>query len=237
MIEVRGVSKLFTIPHQQKSTLFDRLFGRSRYSYEAFPALHDVSFEVANGEFVGILGGNGSGKSTLLRIVAGIYRPTTGHVKVEGAIAPILELGVGFQGALTVSANVFLYGVLLGIPRRTLTEALPEVLEWAGLARFADARLESLSTGMRMRLAFTVALRAHAPVLLVDEALAVGDSEFLERCVTALLAVRAEGRTGLLVSHDEDLLARLCDRVVILHRGLVRGVGAPESMFDLYRSL
>lgn len=237
MIEVRGVSKMFTIPHRRKSTLFDRLFGRRRYSYEAFPALHDVSFDVANGEFVGILGGNGSGKSTLLRVVAGIYRPTSGYVKVEGAIAPILELGVGFQGTLSVSANVFLYGVLLGIPRHKLTEALPEVLEWAGLERFADARLESLSTGMRMRLAFTVALRAHAPVLLVDEALAVGDSEFLDRCVTALLAVRAEGRTGLLVSHDETLLARLCDRVVILHRGLVRGVGAPEPMFELYRSL
>ena len=136
-----------------------------------------------------------------------------------------------------MSANVFLYGVLLGIPRRTLTDALPEVLARAGLERFADTRLESLSTGMRMRLAFTVALRAHAPVLLVDEALAVGDSEFLERCVSALLAVRKEGRTGLLVSHDEQLLEHLCDRVVILHRGVVRGQGAPVAMFDLYRTL
>lgn len=237
MIEIRGVSKTFSIPHQQKSTLFDRLFGRSRYSYEAWPALKDVSFTVARGEFVGVLGGNGSGKSTLLRIVAGIYQPTSGEVKVQGAIAPILELGVGFQGALTVSANVFLYGVLLGIPRRELTAALPEILAWSGLERFADSRLESLSTGMRMRLAFTVALRAHAPVLLVDEALAVGDAEFLDRCVTALRTVRAEGRTALLVSHDVSLLELLCDRVVILHRGVVRGEGTPQAMFELYRNI
>jgi lipopolysaccharide transport system ATP-binding protein len=237
VIEVREVSKLFTIPHQRPRTVFDRLFGRSRYTHEAYPALRDVSLHVARGEFVGILGGNGSGKSTLLRIVAGIYPPSRGEVTVHGALAPILELGVGFQGPLTVSANVLLYGVLMGIPRQTLRTDLPAILDWAGLQRFADARLDTLSTGMRMRLAFTVALRADAPILLVDEALAVGDAGFRDRCFAALEELRAQGRTALVVSHDEGTLARLCDRVVVLHEGMVRGEGAPEAMFALYRTL
>ncbi len=237
MISVRGVSKLFSIPHERPRTLFDRLFGRSRYTHETYAALHEVSLEVARGEFVGVLGGNGSGKSTLLRVVAGIYRPSRGEVAVDGALAPILELGVGFQGALSVRANVLLYGVLLGVPRRKLTAGLPEILDWAGLTRFEDAQLDSLSTGLRMRLAFTVALRAGAPNLLVDEALAVGDAEFSARCLDALSILRAEGRTALVVSHDESVLARLCDRVVVLHGGTVRGAGPPEEMFALYRTL
>jgi len=120
VIELSGVSKVFAIPHQKRSTAFDRIFGRGHYTFETFHALRDVSLRVQAGEFLGIVGRNGCGKSTLLRIVAGIYPPTTGTVRVEGAIAPILELGVGFNGALTVRDNVFLYGVLLGVPRTRL---------------------------------------------------------------------------------------------------------------------
>jgi len=237
VIEVRSVSKVFAIPHQKRKTVFDRVFGRGHYTYETFHALRDVSLRIGAGEFVGLIGRNGGGKSTLLRIVAGIYPPTTGSVRVEGAMAPILELGVGFNGALTVRDNVFLYGVLLGVPRKSLEARLDEVLDQAGIGRFEDARLETLSTGMRARLAFTVALLADAPILLVDEALAVGDEEFQLQCVSALERRRNEGRTAILVSHDFNLLRRLCPRLVLLEGGAVREDGPPDRVIERYRAL
>lgn len=237
MIEVQGVSKVFAIPHQKRKTVFDRLFGRGHYTFETFHALRDVSLRVEAGEFVGLVGRNGGGKSTLLRIVAGIYPPTTGAVRVEGAVAPILDLGVGFNGALTVRDNVFLYGVLLGVPRRRLEAGLSGILDRAGIGRFEDARLETLSTGMRARLAFTVAFLAEAPILLVDEALAVGDEEFQVQCLSELRRRRQEGRTAILVSHDFNLLRQLCPRLVLLDGGTVREDGPPEKVIERYRSL
>jgi lipopolysaccharide transport system ATP-binding protein len=234
VIAFRGVTKEFTIPHLRRVTVFQRLFGAGRYSYETFPALRAISFEVAAGEFVGVLGRNGSGKSTLLRLAAGIYQPTGGRVQVDGAVAPVLDLGVGFNAGLPVRDNVLLYGVLLGIPRRRLRDELPSILDRAGVTRFADARLESLSTGLRMRLAFTVALRAEAPVALIDEALSVGDEEFQGRSLAELQALRSAGRTALLVSHDTELLRRLCDRILVLRDGEIRGDGPPGAMIDLY---
>ena len=236
MIEVRGVSKVFRLPHERRRTLFHRLFPRGR-AYERFFALTDVSLSVEAGEFVALVGANGSGKSTLLRVVAGIYPPSTGTVQVAGAVAPILELGVGFQGPLTVRDNVVLYGVLLGVPRRRLREELPAILQRAGVARFADARLDALSTGLRARLAFTLALLASAPVLLIDEALAVGDEAFRRRCIDELLALRSAGRTLLFVSHSLSLVETLCSRVVIMEAGRVRADGTPGEMIPLYHSL
>jgi len=237
VIDVRGVSKVFTIPHQKRKTVFDRVFGRGHYTYETFPVLSDVSLRVEAREFLGIVGRNGCGKSTLLRIVSGIYPPTTGTVKVDGAIAPILELGVGFNGALTVRDNIFLYGVLLGVPRRRLEAELAGVLDRAGIGRFEDARLETLSTGLRARLAFTVALLAQAPILLVDEALAVGDEKFQAQCLVELHRLKDEGRTALLVSHDVNLLRELCPRLILLEGGTVRADGPPEKVIDRYRAL
>lgn len=237
MIELRGVSKVFSIPHQKRKTVFDRVFGRGHYTFETFHALRDVTLRVDPGEFLGIVGRNGCGKSTLLRIVAGIYPPTTGSVRVDGAIAPILELGVGFNGALTVRDNVFLYGVLLGVRRRRLEGELPGILDRAGAGRFEDARLETLSTGMRARLAFTVALLADAPVLLVDEALAVGDEKFQRECLSELRRLKDAGRTAILVSHDVKVLSHLCARLVLLDAGTVREDGPPEKVIERYRSL
>jgi ABC-type polysaccharide/polyol phosphate transport system ATPase subunit len=237
VIDVRGVSKVFAIPHQKRKTVFDRVFGRGHYTFETLHALRDVSLRVEAGEFVGIVGRNGCGKSTLLRIVSGIYPPTAGTVRVDGRVAPILELGVGFNAALTVRDNVFLYGVLLGVPRRRLEAELPAVLERAGIGRFEDARLETLSTGMRARLAFTVALLAEAPILLVDEALAVGDEKFQAQCLSELRRLKAEGRTAILVSHDFNLLNELCPRLVLLEAGTVREDGPPARVIERYRSL
>lgn len=236
MIAFRDVSKAFAIPHLKRRTVFQRLFSPARYSYETFPALEGISFEVRAGEFVGVLGRNGSGKSTLLRLAAGIYHPTAGAVRVDGAVAPVLDLGVGFNAGLPVRDNVLLYGVLLGIPRRRLSEELGEILERAGVTRFADARLETLSTGLRMRLAFTVALRAEAPVALIDEALSVGDEEFQKRSLAELQALRSRGRTALLVSHSTELLRGLCDRVLVLREGRIHGDGPTDAMIDLYHA-
>ncbi len=236
MIEVAGVSKVFALRHERRRTLYDRVF-RERYTYETFHALRDVSLRAAAGEFVGLVGRNGSGKSTLLRIVAGIYRPTAGAVRVGGDVAPILDLGAGFHGGLAVRDNVRLYGVLLGIPRQRLVDEMGAILDAAGVGRFADARLETLSSGLRMRLAFTIAMRAPAPVLLIDEALSVGDEGFQRRCVDELLAARSAGRTALVVSHDPSLLRALCDRLVVLDGGVVKGDGPPDAMVDLYHAL
>jgi lipopolysaccharide transport system ATP-binding protein len=236
VIEVCDVSKTFSIPHQRPRTLFHHIFPFGR-SYETFPALSGIELRVGRGEFVGIVGDNGSGKSTLLRIVAGIYPPTGGSIRVDGAVAPILDLGVGFQGSLTVRDNVLLYGVLLGIPRHQLRDELGLILERAGVERFAETRLEALSTGLRARLAFTVALRADAPILLLDEALAVGDETFRRRCLEDLAELRARSRTVLCVSHDLDLLGRLCGRLVVMRSGRIHGDGPPDAMIRLYREL
>lgn len=235
MISVREVSKVFSVPHERPRTLFHRLFGRGR-SFESFGALDRVSLEVPAASCVALLGRNGSGKSTLLRIVAGIYPPSSGRVEVGGPVAPILDLGVGFRGALSVRDNVLLYGVLLGVPRNALKRDLGAILEETGIARFADARFETLSTGFRARLAFTLAIRADAPVLLIDEALAVGDEAFRQRCLGQIEALRASGRTILFVSHDLSLVERLCDRAVVLEAGRVRAEGSPAEMIALYRS-
>ncbi len=236
MIKVSGVSKLFHIPHQRRQTVFDHLFTTARFSYEPFHALRDVSFEVGRGEFVGVMGPNGCGKSTLLRIVAGIYPPSTGTVEVEGRVAPVLELGVGFQETLSVRDNVFLYGALLGFRRRQLASELPTILARAGLERFEDAALRTLSSGMKARLAFTLALGADADVLVADEALAVGDADFRVRCLEEIADWRRRGRTALFVSHDESLVRRLCDRLIVLESGVVQGQGPPDAMLDLYHS-
>ncbi len=236
MIELTGVSKVFHVPHQRRRS-FGRWLVEGRYSYETLHALRAVSLRVADGEFVGVLGGNGSGKSTLIRVVAGIYPATEGSVFVSGRVAPILELGVAFHGTLRVVDNILLYGVVLGIPRRRLVAEAEEILAAAGLERFADARLENLSTGMKMRLAFTIALRAEAPVLLIDEALAVGDEAFRERCLGELRRRRERGDTALFVSHENAQLEALCDRLVVLEQGRIVGTGGPAEMIALYRAL
>jgi len=234
VIEAEGVCKVFRQPHHGRRALRALSGGRG---FEPMPALQGISFRIAAGEFVGVLGRNGSGKSTLLRLLAGIYPPSQGRLRVAGATAPILDLGVGFHGALPVEDNARLYGVLLGLSRRTLEAELPGILHDAGLQSWADTPLERLSTGMKMRLAFRVALLADAPILLIDEALAVGDETFRERCLADLQERKARGCTALLVSHENDLLAAVCDRLLVLDHGRLAGDGPPAAMFELYRRL
>lgn len=224
MISVQNVSKVFKIPHQVTRTLYHRLTSvlNSGLEYEEFYALRDVSLEVRKGEFLGIMGPNGSGKTTLLRIIAGVYRPTSGRCGVEGEVSPLLELGLGFQPRLTCRDNVFIYGALLGFPREEIRRRYPEIMKFAELERFSDAPLDHLSSGMKMRLAFAIAIQSAAPILLVDEVLAVGDAIFQQRCREVFWQFKKEGRTVLLVSHDPAVVKEYCDRVVELDQGTLK---------------
>jgi lipopolysaccharide transport system ATP-binding protein len=234
-VKVEHLWKTFQIPHERRTTLFENLVGMMMpRQYETFTVLKDVSFEVDEGEFVGIIGDNGSGKSTLLKIIANILRPTKGTVKVDGRITPFLELGVGFQPDLTVKENIGVYAAVMGLSRREIKERSDEVIEFAGLENFEDTKLKNLSSGMQVRLAFSTAIQTKPDVLLVDEVLAVGDMEFQQKCFDVFNRYRKEGVTILLVSHDLSAVRRLCDRTLLLGGGEQRAYGGTEEILDRY---
>jgi lipopolysaccharide transport system ATP-binding protein len=240
MIKVSHLSKIFKIPHAKKKTLFHNLasIASGGYDYEKFFALNDITFHVRQGEFVGIIGRNGSGKSTLLKILSQIYQPTNGTVIVEEELFPMLEVGVGFQLDFTVRDNIYLYGSLLGFSRRQMSDKIKEILDFAELTRFADAKLEKLSTGMQMRLGFAIAIQSIAPIMLVDEVLAVGDKIFIEKCKETFRNLKKMGTTILLVSHDTDTIREFCDRGMVLNEGKLAFDGnTDEALFFYERNI
>jgi lipopolysaccharide transport system ATP-binding protein len=229
-IELRNVSKQFRIPHERHTTLAERLLALFRPNeVEVLHALSDVSVDVPRGSFVGVIGANGSGKSTLLKIMAGLLVPDDGQVRVHGTLVPLLELGLGFQQELSVRENVELYGAVLGYSRATMGRRIDEVVAFAGLERFRDAKLKSLSSGMVVRLAFSTALRADADTLLLDEVLAVGDAQFQRKCFEVFAGLKRQRKTIVLVSHDVGSVQRFCEHVYWLDKGrLVMGGEASE---------
>jgi ABC-type polysaccharide/polyol phosphate transport system ATPase subunit len=236
MIKVTHVSKMFKIPHARKKTLFHNLtsIASGGYDYEKFFALNDITFHVRQGEFVGIIGRNGSGKSTLLKVLSRIYQPTEGAVIVEEEIFPMLELGVGFQLDFTVRDNIYLYGSLLGFSRKQIGGKINEILDFAELTRFADAKLEKLSTGMQMRLGFAIAMQSIAPIILVDEVLAVGDKNFIGKCKETFRRLKHAGTTIILVSHDTDTMKEFCDRGLVLNEGALVFDGSTDDAVNFY---
>jgi ABC-type polysaccharide/polyol phosphate transport system ATPase subunit len=234
-IEVAGVSKTFRIPHERHTTLAERLTSLFRpVPVELLAALEDVTLAVPRGGAVGIIGANGSGKSTLLKIIAGLLVPDAGTVRVHGSLAPLLELGLGFQQELTVRENVELYGAILGYPRREMARRIDEAIAFAELERFRDAKLKSLSSGMVARLAFATALRADADVLLLDEVLAVGDAHFQQKCLAVFEELRRRETTIVLVSHDLHTVQRICEHAYWLDRGRVAHAGPTSEVVGLY---
>jgi lipopolysaccharide transport system ATP-binding protein len=234
-VQVEHIWKTFQIPHERRTTLFENLVGMMKPSqYETFTVLKDVSFEVDEGECVGIIGDNGSGKSTLLKIIANILRPSKGTVKVKGKMTPFLELGVGFQPDLTVRENVGVYATVMGLSRKDIKESTDEVIEFAGLQKFEDTKLKNLSSGMQVRLAFSTAIQTDPDVLLVDEVLAVGDMEFQQKCFDVFNRYRKEGVTILFVSHDLGSVRRFCDRTLLLGGGEQRAFGDTGEILDKY---
>ena len=232
IITVEDVWKRFRIPHEKRATVFDHVAGTltflsgKRYSYEEFWALKQISFLVEQGESLGIIGPNGSGKSTLLKVIAGIMKPDKGRAHTQGKIAPVLELGIGFSPDLTVRENLVIYGVVMGMSRSQLKRDADSILEFAGLNRFQDSKLKNLSSGMQVRLAFSIAIQTEANMFLVDEALSVGDMEFQQKCLQKFRDFKREGRSIVLVSHSMDLIRSYCEKTLYLANGEIRFFGA-----------
>jgi ABC-2 type transport system ATP-binding protein len=230
VIEARGVEKTFRIPHQRMDTIKERAqhpFARNRY--RELHALRAISFDVHQGEFFGIVGRNGSGKSTLLKIMSSIYRADGGRIRIAGQLAPFIELGVGFNPELTSRENVVLNGVMMGLGRREARRRLDAVLDFAELREYSDLKLKNYSSGMMVRLAFSVMVEADADIMLVDEVLAVGDAAFAQKCMDVFHAKREAGRTIVLVTHDMATVQGLCDRAMLIHDGEMQYLGDPEE--------
>ena len=211
--------------------LGDRFHRRRR---EVFYALKDVSFRLESGESMAIVGGNGAGKSTLLSLVAGLAQPTAGRITVNGRVAALLQLGSGFHPDLTGRENVCLNASLLGLSRKRTAECFGGIVEFSGIRDFIDDPLRTYSSGMVMRLAFSVAVHADPEILIIDEVLAVGDQSFQAKCVEPIYQFRRAGKTLLFVSHGATLVRQLCDRAIWLDHGEVMRMGTPETTLEAY---
>jgi ABC-type polysaccharide/polyol phosphate transport system ATPase subunit len=235
-IEVNGITKSFALPHEIRSTLKEHfLHPLRRVSIEHQHALSDISFDVMQGEFFGIIGPNGSGKSTLLKILAGIYRQDAGTVVVNGMLSPFIELGVGFNPDLNARDNILINGTLLGLTRSQLEERLESILEFAELERFADQKLKNYSSGMQLRLAFSIAIQVPFDILMLDEVLAVGDDAFQKKCFAVFDdLLRETHKTIVFVSHDLETMKRYCDRTLYLQSGLVQAIGPVDEVVERY---
>jgi ABC-2 type transport system ATP-binding protein len=230
VIEVRELSKSFRIPEHRIDSLRERATHPfARVEYREHHALRDVTFDVHQGEFFGIVGRNGSGKSSLLKILASIYRPDGGRARVAGRVAPFIELGVGFNHELTARENIVLNGVLMGLTLSEARRSLDSVMEFAELEDFVDLQLKNYSSGMLVRLAFAVMVQAKTDIMLVDEVLAVGDAAFAQKCIDVFREKRRAGTTIVLVTHDMTTVQTLCHRAMLLHDGELLFIGAPED--------
>jgi len=240
-VRLDGVSKTFRrvsagYPFRTlKSALVDRSLVRDLRPEESIRALRSISFEVATGEAVALVGGNGSGKSTLLKVMAGLLRPTTGTVSIAGRVAALIELGAGFHPEISGRENVFINGAVLGLKRAEIERRYGDIVAFAGLEDFIDEPVKNYSSGMYVRLGFSVAIHTDPEILLVDEVLAVGDAAFSHRCLRRIEEFLAGGRTLVLVSHDLDLVEELCDRALWLEAGELRMSGRPRQVVDAYR--
>ena len=225
IVELENVSKRFVI-HKEKS-LKERLlnFRLSQSHKEDFYALRDVSFEISVGESLGLVGHNGSGKSTLLKVIGGILYPTTGVVRRRGRIAALLELGTGFHPDLTGRQNIYLNGSLMGLSRLEIEKHLESIIDFSGIEEFIDTPVKFYSSGMYVRLAFSVAVHSDPDLLIIDEVLAVGDQPFQEKCFEKMREFQKQGRTIVLVSHSSEQIKSFCDRVALLHHGELKFVG------------
>lgn len=237
-ISIEHVGKTFRLPHEKQTSLKGLFLSSFRHkSYELQRALDDVNFEVKKGEFFGIVGRNGSGKSTLLKCIAGVYSPSKGQIKVNGSLVPFIELGVGFNPELTGRDNVFLNGALLGFSRRQMEKMYDDIVEFAELEKFMDQKLKNYSSGMQVRLAFSIAIRAQADILLLDEVLAVGDSSFQQKCFDYFAELKRSNKTVILVTHSMPMVERFCDRALLLDNGMIVNSGKSSKIASLYEDM
>jgi ABC-2 type transport system ATP-binding protein len=236
-IKVENVSKIFKLPHEKINSVKGIVinFWRRNRIYEEQKVLDNISFEIKKGDFFGIVGRNGSGKSTLLKLLAGIYYPSKGNIIVNGKLTPFIELGVGFNMELTGRENVFLNGSLLGFNRKEMQSMYKDIVEFAELERFMDQKLKNYSSGMQVRLAFSIAVRVHSDILLLDEVLAVGDAAFQKKCIDYFKQLKQNKQTVVLVSHDMTTVEKYCSRALLIHDGVVLDIGNPKEIAAKYR--
>ncbi|HSW80966.1 MAG TPA: ABC transporter ATP-binding protein [Candidatus Saccharimonas sp.] len=232
-LKVDHVSKNFLLPHEKNRSIksaFVSLFQTKDSTIETQHALRDVSFEVKKGEFFGIVGRNGSGKSTLLKMLAGIYQPTKGAVTTRGKLVPFIELGVGFNPELTGRENVYLNGALLGFSKQEIDAQYKDIVRFAELEDFMDQKLKNYSSGMQVRLAFSVATTAKADILLIDEVLAVGDADFQRKCFDYFKEIKKGDTTVVFVSHDMGAVKEYCDRAILIDDSRLVASGNPDNI-------
>src|SRR5688572_8563836 len=235
-IEIANVSKIYRrFSHRKqfatlKSALLSRSLVRDLHPTETFSAVKNVSFRVPRGQTLGVIGRNGSGKSTLLKLVAGITKPTTGTVKVNGRISALIELGAGFHPEISGRENVFINGIMLGLTKREITRRFDEIVDFAEMQEFIDAPVKNYSSGMYMRLGFAVAIHVDPEVLLVDEVLAVGDEGFTHKCLDKFAEFKRRGKTILLVTHSLGLVEKFCDEALWMDAGQMQVQGDPKRV-------
>lgn len=237
-VEVRNVSKIFRLHHERNQT-FKSAIMRGRISrYEEFLAVNEVSFDVKAGTTFGLIGSNGSGKSTLLKCLAKILVPNSGTIAYSGRMAAMLEVGSGFHHELTGLENIYLNGSILGMKKKEIDQKLDEIIDFSGVGAFIDQPVKNYSSGMYVRLGFSVAISVRPDILIADEVLAVGDEAFQRKCHDRFAQMRKDGRTVILVSHSMEAVQDMCDEVAWLERGVLREVGKPKEVVSTYiRSL
>lgn len=238
VIKVEGLTKSFRLPTERanglKQAILNWLKGIKGYTEQQ--VLRGISFEIKKGEFVGIVGRNGSGKSTLLKLLAQIYIPDQGMIDVKGSLIPFIELGVGFNPELTGRENVYLNGALLGYSNKEMDKMYDEIVQFAELEPFMDAKLKNYSSGMQVRLAFSIAIRAKGDILILDEVLAVGDAAFQEKCNDYFASLHGN-QTIILVTHDMENVRRFCDRAILIEDGKIMADGKPDDIAEAYENL
>lgn len=238
-ITVKNLHKSFRLPTEQSFGLKQAFFNRLRgiKGYKEQKVLKGLDFSIEKGEFVGIVGRNGSGKSTLLKILAGIYYPQKGNIIINGTLVPFIELGVGFNPELTGRENVYMNGALLGFSNDEMDKMYDDIWDFAELKPFQDQKLKNYSSGMQVRLAFSIAIRARGDILLLDEVLAVGDAAFQLKCEQYFEYLRDKGQTVILVTHSMSNIRRFCDRAILIENGKITMDGAPDKIADAYNKI
>lgn len=238
-ISVKNLRKSFRLPTEQafglKQAIFNRLRGIKGYKEQK--VLRDLNFEIKKGEFIGVVGRNGSGKSTLLKILAGVYYPEAGEVIVNGTLIPFIELGVGFNPELTGRENVYLNGALLGFSNEEIDQMYNDIWEFAELKEFQDQKLKNYSSGMQVRLAFSIAIRARGDILLLDEVLAVGDAAFQQKCNDYFASLKDKKQTVILVTHSMASIKQFCSRAILIEKGKIVKDGEPDEIATAYNEM
>ena len=238
-ISVKDLHKSFRLPTEQafglKQAIFNRLRGIKGYKEQK--VLKGLNFEITKGEFIGIVGRNGSGKSTLLKILAGIYYPEKGEIIINGNLVPFIELGVGFNPELTGRENVYMNGALLGFSNKEVATMYDDIWDFAELKEFQDQKLKNYSSGMQVRLAFSIAIRARGNILLLDEVLAVGDAAFQQKCANYFTNLRNNNQTVILVTHSMENVRKFCTRAILIDNGKILQDGNPDDIADAYTKL